>query len=42
MKRLSFVAGVENVGGDMFKCVPQGDAIFIKVRLGPSGIFFLY
>ena len=42
MKRLNFVAVVENVGGDMFECVPQGDAIFIKVSLGPSGIFCLY
>ena len=23
--------GVEHVGGDMFECVPQGDAIFMKV-----------
>jgi hypothetical protein len=25
------VAGVEHVGGDMFRRVPKGDAIFMKV-----------
>jgi hypothetical protein len=25
------LAGVEHVGGDMFKSVPKGDAIFMKV-----------
>lgn len=25
-------AGVTHVGGDMFKSVPDGDAIFMKVR----------
>ena len=42
MKGLNFVASVENVGGDMFESVPQGDAIFMKVSLGPSSIFCLY
>lgn len=28
-----FRVGVEHVGGDMFKSVPEGDAIFMKVAL---------
>jgi len=29
---ISFVTGVRHVGGDMFKSIPSGDAIFMKVR----------
>jgi hypothetical protein len=38
------VIGVEYVGGDMFKSVPSGDAIFMKVlpfQLTPYFIFDL-
>lgn len=30
-ERFWFRVGVEHVGGDMFKSVPEGDAIFMKV-----------
>lgn len=30
---LILILGVEHVGGDMFECVPHGDAIFMKVNL---------
>lgn len=30
-ERSWFRVGVEHVGGDMFKSVPEGDAIFMKV-----------
>lgn len=32
---ISFLLGVEHVGGDMFQSVPQGDVIFMKVSIIP-------
>jgi len=29
---LIYLAGVKHVAGDMFKSVPKGDAIFLKVK----------
>jgi hypothetical protein len=38
---LTYVAGVEHLGGDMFESVPKGDAIFLKVSFIFSGHFVL-
>lgn len=30
--RFTIYAGVTHIGGDMFKSIPSGDAIFMKVK----------
>lgn len=41
-EELSRVTGVENVGGDIFESIPNGDAIFMKVCFEfENDIFFL-
>jgi len=36
------VAGVTHVGGDMFKGVPKGDAIFLKVNSSFYMNYYIY